>query len=87
MIPSEVESLQDQLTQGSLEVEEFFAVILSNYEFDDSKEIYSTLTNLSQISSQTNSSHVLSVQMYRNCSLSMCSHILSAHSLYQFLLN
>ena len=43
MIPSEVESLQDQLTQGSLEVEEFFAVILSNYEFDDSKEIYSTL--------------------------------------------
>ena len=38
MIPSEVESLQDQLTEGSLEVEEFFAILLSTYEFDASKE-------------------------------------------------
>ena len=38
MIPSEVESLQNQLTEGSLGVEEFFAIILSTYEFDDSKE-------------------------------------------------
>ena len=38
MIASEVESLQDQLTVGSLEVEEFFAILLSTYEFDASKE-------------------------------------------------
>ena len=43
MIPREVESLQDQLTQGSLQAEEFFAIVLSTYEFDTSKEIYSTL--------------------------------------------
>ena len=38
MIPSEVESLQNQLTEGSLEGEEFFAILMSTYEFDDSKE-------------------------------------------------
>ena len=37
MIPSEVERLQNQLTEGSLKVEEFFAILLSTFEFDASK--------------------------------------------------
>ena len=40
MIPAEVESLQTQLTNGELNVEEFFAILLSTYEFDSSKEIF-----------------------------------------------
>ena len=40
MIPSEVESLQAQLTEGGLQVEEFFAILLSTYELETSKEIF-----------------------------------------------
>ena len=40
MIPTEVESLQTQLTNGELDVGEFFAVLLSTYEFDSSKESF-----------------------------------------------
>ena len=40
MIPSEVESLQAQLTEGGLQVEELFAILLSTYELETSKEIF-----------------------------------------------
>ena len=40
MIPTEVENLQTQLTDGDLHVEEFFAILLSTYELDASKEIF-----------------------------------------------
>ena len=94
MIPTEVESLQDQLTEGSLEVEEFFAILLSTYEFDDSKEeIYSTLYSFKpdlKPNQPILAIPVLSVQMYRDFSISMCSHSLSSvvtFTLKQFLLN
>ena len=89
MIPSEGESLQDQLTEGSLEVEEFFAILLSTYEFDASKEwnIFNPSLHLSHISNQTNPSHVSSVQLYRDFSTSMCSHSLHIFTPKQFLMN
>jgi len=43
MIPTEVESLQAQLTDGSLQVEEFFAILLSTYELDISKLYFKTV--------------------------------------------
>ena len=37
MIPSEVESLQHQLIEDQLHVDEFFTILLSSYEFDTCK--------------------------------------------------
>ena len=34
MIPLEVENLQSQLSGGEIEVDEFFAILLSSYELD-----------------------------------------------------
>ena len=45
MIPTEVESLQAQLTDGSLQVEEFFAILLTTYELDISKEKFNPSFN------------------------------------------
>ena len=94
MIPSEVESLQDQLTEGSLEVGEFFAILLSTYEFDDSKAgLYSTLTHFSQ---RFQTKPILAMSslvlfcLYK-CTeafqFPMCSHSLSPVTLKQFPLN
>ena len=40
MIPTEVESLQNQLTELQLDVEEFFAILLSMYDLDLCKECF-----------------------------------------------
>ena len=40
MIPTEVESLQSQLTDSQLEVEEFFVILLSTYDLDLCKECF-----------------------------------------------
>ena len=34
MIPLEVENLQSQLSGGEIEVDDFFAILLSSYELD-----------------------------------------------------